>query len=128
RSRLSFSKIRSRSIGGKVKLPEEVVIPEDRLVRYLLLPRQEDDKSQFLGIAAYTFATWEELAHALRNLAKSHEISDMTISPYGIKWEVWGILIGPNGQVLRVVTVWITLEASGETRFVTLFPDRERHR
>jgi len=51
----------------------------------------------------------------------------MTISPYGVKWEVEGTLVGPNGQVLRVVTVWITLEGSGETRFVTLFPDRERH-
>jgi hypothetical protein len=85
-----------------VKLPEDVIIPEDKLVRYLLLPRQESDKSQFLGRAGYTLAS--------------------------IKWEVQGILVGPNGQVLRVVTVWITLEASGETRFVTLFPDRERQR
>ena len=49
------------------------------------------------------------------------------ISLYGIKWEVQGSLTGPNGQVLYVVTVWITLETSGETRFVTLFPDKERH-
>lgn len=110
-----------------MKLPEDVVIPEDKLVRYLLLPRQESDKSQFLGIAGYTLATWEVLAYDLHNLAKTHEISDMTISPYGAKWEVEGTLVGPNGQVLRVVTVWITLEGSGETRFVTLFPDRERH-
>jgi hypothetical protein len=111
-----------------VKLPEDVVIPEDKLVRYLLLPRQESDKSQFLGRVGYTLATWAVLARDLHNLAKTHEISDMTISPYGIKWEVQGTLVGPNGQGLRVVTVWITLEASGETRFVTLFPDRERHR
>jgi hypothetical protein len=38
-------------MGGSVKLPEDVVIPEDKLVRYLLLPREENDKSQFLGIA-----------------------------------------------------------------------------
>ena len=111
-----------------MKLPGDVIIPEDKLVGYLLLPRQESDKSQFLGIAGYTMATWEGLAHDLHNLAKTHEISDMTISPYGIKWEVQGTLVGPNGQVLCVVTVWITLEASGETRFVTLFPDREGHR
>jgi len=111
-----------------VKLSEDVIIPEDKLVRYLLLPRQESDTSQFLGLAGYPLATWEVLAHDLHNLAKTHEISDMTISPYGIKWEVQGTLAGPNGQVLRVVTVWMTLEASGETRFLTLFPDRERHR
>jgi hypothetical protein len=47
------------------------------------------------------------------------------MSPYGIKYEVRGSLTGPNGQTLRIVTVWITLEATGETRFVTLFPERE---
>ena len=67
------------------------------------------------------------LARDLHALAKTHEISDMATSPYGTKWEVQGILTGPNGQGLYVVTVWITLAASGETRFVTLFPDKERH-
>ena len=110
-----------------MKLPEDVVIPEDKLVRYLLLPREENDKSQFLGIAGYTLGTWEVLARDLYDLAKTYEISDQVISPYGIKWEVQGSLTGPNGQVLYVVTVWITLETSGETRFVTLFPDKERH-
>ena len=112
---------------GRVKLPEDVVIPEDKLVRYLLLPREDNDKSQFLGIAGYTLATWEVLARDLHDLAKTYEISDKVISPYGIKWEVQGSLTGPNGQVLYVVTVWIMLETSGETRFVTLFPDKERH-
>jgi hypothetical protein len=116
----------STGIGGKVQLPEHVVIPEDKLVRYLLVPHEENDKCQFLGIAGYTVATWEILARDLHDLAKTHGISDMAISPYGIKWEVPGTLTGPNGQVLYVVTIWITLEASGETRFVTLFPDRER--
>ena len=110
-----------------MKLPEDVVIPEDKLVRYLLVPREENDKCQFLGIAGYTLATWEVLAHDLYDLAKTQAISDQVISPYGIKWEVQGSLTGPNGQVLYVVTVWITLETSGETRFVTLFPDKERH-
>ena len=51
----------------------------------------------------------------------------MTISPYGIKYEVRGALTGPNNKTLHVVTIWITLAATGETRFVTLFPDREAH-
>lgn len=111
-----------------MKLPEDVVISEDKLVRYLLLPRQESDKAQFLGIAGYTLATRGVLARDLHHLAQTHEISDMSPSPYGTKWEVQGTLVGPNGQALRVVTVWITLAASGETRFVTLIPDRERRR
>ena len=79
-----------------MKLPEDVVIPEDKLVRYLLLPREENDKSQFLGIAGYTLGTWEVLARDLHDLAKTYEISDKAISLYGIKWEVQGSLTGPN--------------------------------
>ena len=62
-----------------MRLPEDVSIPEDKLVRYLLRPRQESDKSQFLAIAGYTLATWEVLVHDLSNLAKTHETSDMAI-------------------------------------------------
>lgn len=108
-----------------MKLPEDVSIPGDKILRYLLLPREENDKSQFLAIAGYTLATWEALERDLYELAKIYEISDIAISPYGIKYEVRGTLTGPNDRTLYVVTVWITLEAAGETRFVTLFPDRE---
>lgn len=101
------------------------MVPDDKLLRYLLLPREENDKSAFLALAGYTLATWEVLRRDLHDLARSHEVNDTLTSPYGIKHEIRGALTGPNGQTLRIVTVWITLQARGETRFVTLFPDRE---
>ena len=85
----------------------------------------ENDKSVFLALAGYTLATWAVLQSDLHDLARSHEVTDVLTSPYGIKHEVRGVLTGPNGRLLRIVTVWITLEATGETRFVTLFPERE---
>lgn len=94
------------------------------MLRYLLLPREENDKSKFLASAGYTLANWEVLERDLRQLIKTHEVTDMETSPFGTKYEVHGTLIGPNGRILHVVTVWIKLEATGETRFVTLFPDR----
>ena len=81
-----------------------------------------------LAAAGYTFANWEVLERDLHQLSKTHEVSDTENSPYGIKYEVRGTLTGPNGWTLHVVTAWITLEATGETRFVTLFPDREGNR
>ena len=108
-----------------MKLPEELVVPDDKLRRYLLLSREENDKSAFLALAGYTLATWEVLKRDLHELARFYEVTDSLMSLYGIKHEVRGSLTGPNGQTLRIVTVWITLEATGETRFVTLFPDRE---
>lgn len=44
-----------------MKLPEEVLVPDDKLRRYLLLSREENDKSAFLALAGYTLATWEVL-------------------------------------------------------------------
>ncbi|MGH8064018.1 MAG: DUF6883 domain-containing protein [Candidatus Entotheonellia bacterium] len=108
-----------------MKLPEVIVITQDKLLRYLLLPQEENDKSRFLASAGYTLANWELLEHNLRQFAETYEVSDREISPYGVKYEVHGTLNGPNGRMLHVVTVWITLEATGETRFVTLFPRRE---
>jgi hypothetical protein len=108
-----------------VKLPERVVISQDKLLRYLLLPREENDKSKFLAAAGYTLATWEVLEHDLYQFAMRQEISELETSAYGIKYTVRGTLNGPNGRTLHVVTVWISIAATGETRFVTLFPDRE---
>jgi hypothetical protein len=108
-----------------VKLPEQVVISQDKLLRYLLLPREENDKSKFLAAAGYTLATWEVLEHDLHQFAMRQEISELETSAYGIKYLVRGTLNGPNGRTLHVVTVWISIAATGETRFVTLFPDRE---
>lgn len=108
-----------------MKLPDEVIIPQDKLLRYLLLPRVENDKSQFLASAGYTLANWELLEQDLHQLIKSYEVSEIETSPYGIKYEVPGTLIGPNGRTLQVMTIWIKLEATGKTRLVTLFPARE---
>ena len=40
-------------------------------------------------------------------------------------YEIRGILNGPNGRALHVVTIWIKLDATENLRFVTLFPDWE---
>jgi hypothetical protein len=37
-----------------VKILEDAVIPEEKLTRYLLVPRIKDDKSKFLAQAGFT--------------------------------------------------------------------------
>ena len=39
-----------------MKLKGEIIIPEAKLTQYLLVPRQEDDKSKFLAQAGFTQA------------------------------------------------------------------------
>ncbi len=42
-----------------MKLQEDVVVSQNKLLRYLLLPRKENDKSKFLAAVGYTLANWE---------------------------------------------------------------------
>lgn len=39
-----------------MRIPADAIIPEDKLTRYLLVPREYDDKSRFLSQAEFTLA------------------------------------------------------------------------
>ncbi|QTA83297.1 Uncharacterized protein dnl_56960 [Desulfonema limicola] len=41
-------------------------------------------------------------------------------------YEVRGKLHGPNGKNLSVLTVWMTDFETGNTRFITMYPDKRR--
>ena len=88
-----------------MELTESVIILQDKLVRYLLISREENDKSKFLASAGYTLANYALLEHDLRRPIENHEVSNVETSPYGIKYEVRGTLNGPNGQALHLVTI-----------------------
>jgi hypothetical protein len=80
-----------------VKLPTDVVIAPDKLRHYLLLPREENDKSQFLAVAGDTSANWQTLDHDLRQLAMTHEVASAEPSPYGTKTRFMGYCVGQTG-------------------------------
>lgn len=89
----------------------------------LLRHREEDDKSGFLALAGYTLQNADQLLSDLRTqlLPLDAELFDQT--EYGPKYQMRGTLTGPNGRVLRVLTIWMKEDATGETKFVTLLPD-----
>jgi hypothetical protein len=43
---------------------------------------------------------------------------------FGEKWRVSGVLVGPNGGVLRVRTIWIIPRHEFVPQLVTAFPER----
>jgi len=49
----------------------------------------------------------------------------MRKTAYGDLFRIRGKLLGPNGVRLKVVTIWMTEEVSLDTKFITLFPDKE---
>jgi hypothetical protein len=43
---------------------------------------------------------------------------------YGDRYRIRGTLVGPNGRTLRVASIWMTEDATGQAKFLTLYPDK----
>ncbi len=109
-----------------MKLPiEKLVIADEKLTRYLLVWRDEDDKSAFLAKAGFTQDNPSMLAAALRTLVANHEAEVDRRNEYGIFYRVVGDLVGPADDALVVVTIWLNELAADVYRFVTLKPWRQ---
>jgi hypothetical protein len=106
-----------------MKLPDDSEIASIKITQYLLKLREEDDKSKYLAQAGYTAAHADQLLYDLRGLLKT-DAEFVQATDYGDKYEIRGILAGPNGRTLRVVSIWMIERATGQTKFVTLFPDK----
>ena len=108
-----------------MRLPADTVIAREKMAAYLLRPRPENDKSQFLALAGYTPAHADQLDTDIREqlLALDAELQGTT--EYGDKYRIEGHLKGPNGRELNVVSIWMTESATGTTKFITLFPAKE---
>lgn len=107
------------------ELLKNVVIPEEKLTRYLLVHKDKNDKSRFLEQAGYTIENWEILESDLRLFFKNGMIIFEEENEYGSSYSVNGLLTGPNGQNLKVKTIWMHEIRNGQTKFITLFPDKK---
>jgi hypothetical protein len=67
-----------------MKLPEDILIPREKLTDYLLLPQQKNDKSAWLASAGFTLDRPELLEQALRELIRAEEAYIDREDEYGI--------------------------------------------
>jgi len=107
-----------------MRLPPDTVIATEKVTRYLLRWREEDDKSAFLARAGYTLDDAERLRSDIREQLLTREAEFIEQTEYGPKYRIRGTLTGPNGRVLRVVTVWMDDETAGKMKFLTLYPEK----
>ena len=105
-----------------MKLPPNAQIAWRKITEYLLTFRAEDDKSLFLAQAGYIGSAAERLLRDLRQLSQQ-DASFIEATEYGDKYEIRGMLLGPNGRDLKVVTIWM-IEHGGDSKFITLYPDK----
>ncbi len=99
-----------------MKLPHQSQIAEDKLTKYLLLPRMRADKSKFLSLGGYTLENWKTLEEDIRSLLKN-EAFEEEVTEFGTLYSITG-----NLRNLRVKTVWIWEQGAELPRFVTLVP------
>jgi hypothetical protein len=107
-----------------MRISDDVLIPLAKLTNYLLVPKAQDDKSQFLAQAGFTRENPEDLIMALRELIHDVEAILEKTNQDGTYYQVEGILPGLNNQLI-VVTIWLQ-RVDGQVQFVTLKPQKER--
>lgn len=79
-------------------------------------------KAALFVALGYSADRWELLRDDILALARAEIASPGQPSPYGRKFEVDGILIGPSGRSAAVRTVWIIRPEEQFPRFVTALP------
>lgn len=107
-----------------MKLPANTIILRRKASEYLLQKRRDDDKSGFLALAGYTAQDADRLIRDIREQLFPLEAEFHGQTKYGLKYRIRGTLTGPNGRALRVLSIWMKENATGDTKFVTLLPDR----
>jgi len=109
-----------------MKLPHNTLIAPEKLTKYLLVFQPKDDKSRWLAGAGYRMNNWLQLAQDLRNQLLSLDAEFIEETRFGEMYEICGPLTGPNGKTLKVRSYWMRETETRETKFITMFPDKER--
>ena len=108
-----------------MRIPEDAIIPNDKITRYLLIQKARNDKSKFLAQAGFTLQNPEVLAAAIHSLIAMSEAVEDRNNEYGVFYKVAGELVGINGVSLSVVTIWLQRQIDEKFQFVTLKPLKE---
>ena len=108
-----------------MKLPATATIAKEKFTDYLLEWQPNNDKSKFLEPAGYGSNNRQRLVDDIRTQILSTDAEFVRKTPYGDLFRIHNVLVGPNGVTLRVVTIWMKEYVSGETKFITLFPNKE---
>lgn len=107
-----------------MKLAGHALIAREKITKYLLVKRPVGDKSEFLMQAGYGLDNWDRLEQDIRQQVLAEDAALLEKSSYGDLFEIRASLIGPNDKTLRVRTVWMQEVRTGNTKFITLYPDR----
>lgn len=75
----------------------------------------------FLGLG-YAPEAWRQLESDLRRQHLSQDATLEKLGPYGQKYAIRAVLVGPSGRAEDVVSVWVVRTGEDVPRFVTAYP------
>jgi hypothetical protein len=109
-----------------MKLPsaELAVVPDRKITHYLLSTAHRDGqhKAEFFRGFGFKLETWEELASALLNHARNHEVVEIITTPFGRNYVVEGPLPAPDGRTPKVRVVWFIANREKTATLATAYP------
>ncbi|MCZ6760265.1 MAG: hypothetical protein O7D29_07835 [Gemmatimonadetes bacterium] len=82
-------------------------------------------KARFFEALGYTADQAERLEQDIRNLLLSSDPRLREKTEFGQKYEVRGVITGPQNRSVELVTVWIVLPSEEVPRFITAYPGDE---
>ncbi len=103
---------------------EHAEIPEAKLTGHLLSPDHPRGRSKAAFLARFSFRRdeWSARRDALRTHARSNDVVGRLQTDYGIRYEVDGPLLAPDGRAPFVRVVWFIENGETAPRLVTLVP------
>jgi hypothetical protein len=114
---------RIASTDGYLRLPPPYVVPEERVIRWLLQRREHGDRSRWLALGGFTLLNWGQLARALMEQASMGELTRVDPSDWGPVFVIRGPLEGRGKSVLPALSAWVRAGEPVESRFLTAWPD-----
>jgi hypothetical protein len=109
-----------------MRLPNahQVVIDREKITEYLLNPahRYGTSKARFFCQFGFELTAWEILAEALREHARLNEVTKVTETRFGPRYEIGGELRAPDGSAPMVCTVWQLDHGRVAPRLITAYP------
>jgi len=109
-----------------VTLPkaDRAIIEERKLRDYLLSPSHPIGrfKAAFFRRLGYAQENWSRLDQDLRVQHLSQDVEELGPSRHGTKYKIEGPLVGPNGESVQLVSIWIVRKGEDRPRFITAYP------
>jgi hypothetical protein len=104
---------------------ENAYIPQEKLTAYLLSESHSTGqaKAKYLRIVGFNESNVDLLRQGLLSIAQSFEVIDTSTTSHGEKFVIDGGVQAPNGNVIRLRTIWIIDVGQINPRFVTAYPE-----